>query len=302
MAALLSTRSPAPPTFGFTPPPRDQWHSPAPGPLSWAEYQQIADAHQSFIRSRESTGISEAENAEIDAAAAAHELEVEQRAERIRHLSEFKDTLHPDRLMQVANTIAEGEFQGPPAPPPAPERETDIPAYIASIPTTTGERPGPGLDAVAGAVEPGPSTYKPEEQPVDLSNILGGISDIANAYVAVRGARQPPQTNFVQQPTNPYTGTWQDWLDGPTDWLAPATPAPVPTAGGSVGCISQRDREIGARAGVPPEVVDRVLASARKGRRRRKKLCTESDIRCIAAMKQVLGDGKNFQIWLAKNG
>ena len=69
-----------------------------------------------------------------------------------------------------------------------------------------------------------------------------------------------------------------------------------------MGCISQRDREIAARAGVPAEVVDRVLAAARHGRRRRRTIITKSDIRGIAAAKQVLGNGEAFKLWLAKNG
>lgn len=241
-------------------------------------------------------GISEAEHREIDAAAA----EQADRAERVEQLSEYVGTIHPDTLLAAANRIAEGVFQGPPPPPP-----TIGPPVVFEAPPVAA-RP-PSVAAAPRSVESDLRSVESGEEPMaNLTDLWGALGNIGTAYVQARYTPQPQQAIF-QQTAADYPGSVQDWLDGPLNVLAPDEPAqaviPPAISGGlrTVGCISQRDIEIAARAGVTPETVDVVLAASRYGRRRRRSLVTKSDIRGIAAMKQVLGGGEAFKLWLAKN-
>lgn len=253
------------------------------------------DLYAAFERADESvaraTGISPAEHAEIDAEIEARAV----RAQRVEQLGEYKESIHPDLLMQTAAAFASGEIVGPPKPPP-----TQDLANIFTQPVGQAVPVGNMVPA-ARAPEPNISQDRPEEQSMDLSTILGGLSSAAQVYSTVQQARQPA-FQPVQQlaPTNPYNNSWQDWLDGPTDWLAPNAPTSLPNAGGPVGCISKRDVEIAQRAGVDPATVDRVLAAARHGRRRRRRMLTKSDLGDIAAAKSIMGNGENFKVWLAK--
>jgi len=67
----------------------------------------------------------------------------------------------------------------------------------------------------------------------------------------------------------------------------------------AVGCISQRDIDIAAAAGTSPEMVDLILKLGRRNRRR-KRMLTKSDIGDISTMRQILGGGEAFKVWLAK--
>jgi len=66
-----------------------------------------------------------------------------------------------------------------------------------------------------------------------------------------------------------------------------------------VGCISQRDIDIAAATGTTPELVDVILKLGRRNRRR-KRMLTKSDIGDISTMRQILGGGEAFKVWLAK--
>ncbi len=259
-------------------------------------------------------GISAAENEEIDAAIQEQEL----RAERIEQLGEFKSTIHPDRLLDIAGNIAEGRYAtvplparavGPPQlvvvepePTPPPPR-TQEPTGIVRTPSV-----GPpvflgGLVPAAREAEPDLYEAESEEEPMaDLSDILGTVSQLADIYTTVRGPAQAPAAILPSE----YPGSVRDWVDGPTDWLAPSPVTSLPTttggtmAGYSGGCISNRDRQIAAASGVSAESVDRVLYYARQGRRRRRRMLTKSDIGDISTMKSILGNGEAFKMWLAK--
>jgi len=248
-------------------------------------------------------GISEAENREIDNAAEEQAL----RAQRIEQLAAFKDTIHPDRLLDIAGNIAEGQYATVPIPP-----RREVSAQVSDIHEAPTQEPtglvhtpiiGPpifvgGLVPAAGEDEPDLYETEPEEQSMDLSSILGAVSQVADIYQSFQPPQQLPP---VQQPST-YPGSIRDWVDGPFDFLEPsaapvATGAPMAYSG---GCISNRDRQIAAASGVSAEAVDRVLHYARQGRRRRRRMLTKSDIGDISTMKQILGNGEAFKLWLAK--
>ncbi len=239
-------------------------------------------------------GISEEEHREIDQAI----LDRSDRARRIEQLADYVDTIHPDRLVQVAETIATGALYtaGPPTPPREPAaivRTTPVgePEWIASV------------DEIAGTPQPDilPIESRPEPM-ADLTDLLGYVGQAANIYQQFQSP--PPAQNLN---ATEYPGSWQDWLDGPTDLLEPTAAPPVTSipTGGNVaapyagGCISQRDRRIAAASGVSPEAVDRVLHYARQGRRRRRRMLTKSDLGDIAAARAVMS-ASDFKVWLAK--
>ena len=203
-------------------------------------------------------------------------------------------------------------YETPEEVPPAPIR---LP-YIG----TPGllDEPGPDPGEAPWTNEPDLLPDTPEEEPMDLAAIataaLGGairgaldfdprtpgivpgpigtslpdlVGGIAEAW-AGREFATPPPSEVVGPPL-------------PPGYIPPANQVPTLTGGQAVGCISQRDVAIAQMAGTSPEMVDRVLAIARRGRRRRRRLVTQSDLRDIAAMKQVIGGGKAFETWLAKS-
>ena len=200
-------------------------------------------------------------------------------------------------------------------PPPAPP-VTVLPPYIGTPGLLEEPRPDPG--EAPWTVEPDIHTDTPEEEPLDLAAIAG-----AALGGAIRGALDfdPRTPGIIPGPVGTSLpdligGITEAWAGRefntppPIEMVGPPlppgyTPPPnqIPTlpAGGAVGCISQRDVAIAQAAGTSPEMVDRVLALARRGRRRRRRLVTQSDLKDIAAMKQVLGGGKAFETWLAKS-
>jgi len=247
-------------------------------------------------------GISERENREIDAAIEEQSL----RAERIEQLGEFKETIHPDRLLDIAGNIAEGIYATVPPPPRIAAPEEVLAPVVQTQPVGRPEWVGSVGEA---PWTPEPDTLPPEpgDQSMDLSSILGAFSTAADIYGTIQTARAPPPQAFVAPgpaPATPYDNSWQDWVDGPLNFLEPSTS--IPSAGGTVpqaysgGCISQRDRRIAAASGVSPEAVDRVLHYARQGRRRRRRMLTKSDVGDISTMKAILGNGEAFKLWLAK--
>lgn len=259
--------------------------------------------------------IPDAEHLEIDAAIQEQEL----RAERIEQLAEFRDTIHPDRLLDIAGNIAEGQYTTVPLPPrpvappvlvlvePEPPPRTEEPTGYVPTPSV-----GPpvflgGLVPAAREAQPDIYEAEPEGEPMaDLSDILGGLSQVADIYATVQQARAPTPYAQPAPPAPGYEGSVRDWIDGPFDFLEPtASVTSLPTTGGTMagysgGCISNRDRQIAAASGVSAEAVDRVLHYARQGRRRRRRMLTKSDIGDISTMKSILGNGEAFKMWLAK--
>jgi len=119
-----------------------------------------------------------------------------------------------------------------------------------------------------------------------LTSIPDLIGGLAGSYITGRVATGPADT------LPPYVN--------PTTRVSTTNVVPITTAGRvPVGCISQRDIQIAAAAGTSPEMVDLILKLGRRNRRRRRML-TKSDIGDISTMRQILGNGEAFKLWLAK--
>lgn len=277
-------------------------NDPVAGPLSAFDIWQIQNQFRNVI--------SPAEHREIDAAAA----EQASRAERIEHLGEYVDTIHPDRLLEIADNIAAGRRQGPPASLPMPglpvreepytearteEGATNVYPLPQGVPNFTRR----SLDTPA-RIEPDLLPPEPEDEPMaDLSGLFGNIaSGVAGNF-------------FDTSPGWDYgfddlAGDVIDYFNdpvGPQPGQQPRQPTTsLPSTGGTRmgpyngGCISERDRRISQLSGVSAESVDRVLHYARQGRKRRKRMLTKSDIGDISTMKSILGGGEAFKMWLAR--
>jgi len=116
-----------------------------------------------------------------------------------------------------------------------------------------------------------------------IPDLLGGLAStyLTSAVSSPAAAQLPPYIN----PSTQVSATN----------IVPITAGSRPT----VGCISQRDIQIAAAAGTSPEMVDLILKLGRRNRRRRRML-TKSDIGDISTMRQILGNGEAFKLWLAK--
>jgi len=116
-----------------------------------------------------------------------------------------------------------------------------------------------------------------------LPDLIGGL---AGSYITGRVAT--PGINQAG-PLPPYIN--------PQTRVTTTNVTPMRTT--AVGCISQRDIDIAAATGASPELVDVILKLGRRNRRR-KRMLTKSDIGDISTMRQILGGGEAFKVWLAK--
>ena len=114
-----------------------------------------------------------------------------------------------------------------------------------------------------------------------LPSVLGGIA-----------------SQYFNQPATPPASTLPPYVN-PTTQVSATNVTPITSRGIPVGCISQRDIDIAAAAGTSPEMVDLILKLGRRNRRR-KRMLTKSDIGDISVMRQMLGNGEAFKLWLAK--
>ena len=146
---------------------------------------------------------------------------------------------------------------------------------------------------------------------MDLSNILGQITDVARTYYNIRGMRYP-------QTPAPYTGpiTAQPVSATPA-FAAPMLGQLIPRAGGIVGGTALGyglgeifDGGMPVPEGVckPSDVVyqwdecSQSYVAKKKRKRRRKQLVTKGDIKGLAALKGVVGTGKIMETWIATHG
>jgi len=147
-----------------------------------------------------------------------------------------------------------------------------------------------GWDLVKGSFD-----FDPATPGIFGSAETGGISTTADflggLYQTYTQSRQPtrmaPPAPLTIAPTGATPRALPPYLNEQTRRVT------------TVGCISQRDIDIAAAAGTSPEMVDLVLRLGRRNRRR-KRMLTKSDIGDISTMRQILGGGKAFELWLAK--
>jgi len=143
------------------------------------------------------------------------------------------------------------------------------------------------LDTLAGTFDFDPATpgIFGDTGLSNTGDILGGLYSTYRRYTQPAAITQPAM--ILPPYVNPETRR-------PALGVAPSAGGGIP-----VGCISQRDIDIAAAAGTTPELVDLVLKLARRNKRRRRML-TKSDIGDISTMRQILGGGEAFKLWLAK--
>ena len=209
----------------------------------------------------------------------------------------------------------------------------DIPLGIRQPPRLSSPQPRPGLSSVAqpaispqatyvptapvgpaGPPQPGVlSTIKPR-QPMNLSNILGQVTDIARTYYDIRGMRsggyQPGARPIMATPVSsqfpvPSGGQMSRGL----------RISPGGIVGGAIGGeLLERgydfffgDDEMQLPAGVckPSDIVyswdEKTMSYVPKKKRkaRRRQLVTKGDIKGLAALKGVVGTGKIMETWIA---
>ena len=191
----------------------------------------------------------------------------------------------------------------------------DVPDWLEE-PTIAGVDPetGFGDDSASGPLESDIDSDQPEEEQMGwLDELVGavveGIGGSLDADPNTPGIFQNVGQSlpdivgsyFVDTPSGPVA------VPPPGGGVPPAVSGNLPTqgvtsiGGGTVGCISQRDVRIASAVGVTPATVDAVLAEARKGRRRRRRMLTKSDVGDISTMAALLGKNTDaFKTWLAK--
>lgn len=172
-----------------------------------------------------------------------------------------------------------------------------------------------GTVAVAGTLKPDRSSRKLGEQS------MGWLADFGTSLLG--SVDFNPNTPGIFNPDgNIYTASLPDLVGGLagryiTSNISGGTPVALPpyvnpttqrtttnvpisgTRSTPVGCISQRDIDIANATGASPEMVDIILKLGRRNRRR-KRMLTKSDIGDISVMRQMLGNGEAFKLWLAK--
>jgi len=228
-------------------------------------------------------GISEEEHAEIDR----ERDRLESVRARVESLGEYTSTIHPDRLLALAQAIIDEPPAGPP-PPPVP---------VLPVVQTHPVARGPFIP------EPSPATaVAARDTQSDLPDLSPGGDAMANLNAIITTAASLTGLyGQVQSIRNP-AGVFQ-----PSAMAMPAVAAAgralAPLAGRGVALLRGTGKiaAIAAATGLSLEAVDAIL-KAGAPRRRRRKMLTEGDFTAIAKMHALLGNGKSFQTWLAANG
>ena len=145
------------------------------------------------------------------------------------------------------------------------------------------------------------------ERPMDLAGILGGITQTASTIRDVRNILNPPIMG-AQLPATipPGVGTqnvnWGSMVGGAVlgevaenvyDFFKDEAPA-LPMNGAAAACATK-----------PSDIVykwsekDQRYVARKKYKRRRQRLATKSDIKDLASLKGIVGQGKVMETWIA---
>ena len=210
----------------------------------------------------------------------------------------------------------------------------DIPVGIRQPPRLSSPQPRPGLSSVAQpAISPTPtyvptapigpagppqpgvlSTIKPR-QPMNLSNILGQVTDVARTYYDIRGMRNrqymPGQYPIMAQPVDYQVGPYRGNIVGGR--MGRVTPGGI--VGGAIGgAVTEfgdflfgggNDMQMPQGVCKPSDIVyswdecAQEYVPKKKRKSRRKQLVTKGDIKGLAALKGVVGTGKIMETWIA---
>lgn len=214
-----------------------------------------------------------------------------------------------EAFSRAAEIVISGE--APPLPtvlqsPPTGSNQSNI---AAATPGST------GYDAVQGG-------FGASEDPLNLSSILGGITDIAQTYAAVRTVISPPPVQYALPSAAP-PPVYQQLAPTPAAAIArtaqytptalpiqtAAFPLALPAVGGAVATLGAgamslfssvgKIAGIAAATGLGTDMIAGIL-EAGKPKRRRRRMLTKSDTADIATMAALLGKGsESFKTWLA---
>ena len=209
----------------------------------------------------------------------------------------------------------------------------DVPVGIRQPPRLSSSQPRPGISSVAQpAISPTPtyvptapigpagppqpgvlSTIKPR-QPMNLSNILGQVTDIARTYYDIRGMRQPgymPGARPIM--AQPVSSQFPVPSGGQMSRGLRISPGGI--VGGAIGgellergydfFFGDDEMQLPAGACKPSDIVyqwdEKTMSYVPKKKRkaRRRQLVTKGDIKGLAALKGVVGTGKIMETWIA---
>ncbi len=165
------------------------------------------------------------------------------------------------------------------------QRLPTLPPQILNPPQLPQRQPAGVLDTLNDLIRRQVPPLIPPRQESPVALDLGSIlTTVGSAYVNARYG-QPTPINYAQQPVSGYS-------DFVPDALEPYVFTPQQLAqstGGQCGCV------------MPNGQMGRINSKGCcvKKRRRRKRLATQSDIRDLAALKQVLGGGQDLKTWIA---
>lgn len=194
--------------------------------------------------------------------------------------------------------------------------EEKSPPPLLGVVGQTDTRPVGSIGAVTGSAESGRSDSELGAQPMgwlaDFGERLYGSIDFDPATPGIFGSSADAPLTSIPDLIG---GLASSYITGRVATPSSITPAPLPPyinpqtrvtptnvtpmRTTAVGCISQRDIDIAAATGTTPELVDVILKLGRRNRRR-KRMLTKSDIGDISTMRQILGGGEAFKVWLAK--
>jgi len=170
---------------------------------------------------------------------------------------------------------------------------------------------------------------------MDLSNILSGVAQAAQTYYDIRNMRNPPvmqaaggvygmpgfsnrgQFGGTLPPTRnvaggmvPYVGQgivnegigqlWDYGTELWEDWFGPDQPQGLPApingnGGGQMACAETNPANIVYKW----DSATQQYTPRKKYRRRRKRLASKSDIKDLASLKGIVGQGKVMETWIA---
>lgn len=202
---------------------------------------------------------------------------------------------------------------------------------MAATPVTAPTRRIPAASVgTSGPPQPGVlRTIKPARPSMNLSDILGGVTDIARTYYQIRGLRDPQPIMRTPDYPQPTMGPARRPI-----YTRPVSGPLVPYVGGQMGRMARRgglleglgggaiggglvegfgdfffgDDQMDTMGCKPSDIVYQWDECAqdyvpkKKRKRRRKQLVTKGDIKGLAALKGVVGTGKIMETWIATHG
>lgn len=132
------------------------------------------------------------------------------------------------------------------------------------------------------------------ENAMDLGNVLGTVADLGSSYINARWggspvAAQPAAVNPGFNHTFVDSAIIPNFLEDPLrSYLdAPPTAGPVSPDQSTKGWVWNPNADCGRGKW------------QKRSRRRRKRLASQSDLKDLAALKGILGNGKAFEVWIA---